>query len=119
MLNLGAIETLYYDVKMPEPDGRVLHIQTPTQKFYEYMIAFDEKVKDLSDTQYDKQIREYATRIINRNEEGIVYTVNQIKQLVPTSVCGILCQGYKKWIVDILNNMVNDPNLKSLTTKKA
>lgn len=118
MLNLGAVETVYFDLKMPEPDGNVLHIQTPTQSFYEYMVAFEDKAKKVNDVQYDKLIVEYATRIINRNEEGIVYTEEQIKKLVPKAICGILCTNYKNWIIKLLNNLVNDPNLKSLTTQK-
>ena len=99
MLDLSIIDnTPLFEIKLL--DGRELHLKRPTQSLYTFLANLSDNAANLSDTQSLEFVFNAFTRILNRNTEGITFTVEELDEYGPEIVMFVINQYFTYWDKD-------------------
>lgn len=97
MLDLTAVCGSIYDIKMA--DGTCLHLKMPTQAMYEtiMMMSDMEDKKDMDNGKLMELAYNMFVRILNRNTEGKVFTVDDVKEEYDFTVALLVVGDYMQY----------------------
>lgn len=96
MLDLTVVCGSIYDIKLA--DGTCLHLKMPTQAMYEtIMLMGDMDKKDKDNNKLMELAYTMFVRILNRNTEGRVFTVEEVKEEYDFTVALMVVGDYMQY----------------------
>lgn len=106
MLDLSNIaKQKFYEVRLI--DGTELKLNRPNQKMVQYMLNIQSMAKQDKDLETIRAFNELFTWILNRNNQGKVYKVEQIAQEYDFAIIGLLIKDYFNFWNQDTANIVN------------
>lgn len=105
MLDLSVVlNTKAYEVKLI--DGKILHLKRPTQAIQEMLVKMEMLAKQNDNEKIFGIITSVFTRILNRNEDNIIFTEDKIKEEYDLALQMILLKDYfEYWNKDVSDNV--------------
>ncbi|MGE4213605.1 MAG: hypothetical protein AB7E42_02350 [Anaerotignaceae bacterium] len=91
MLDLGKVKQEQYKVKLA--DGTVLKLKKPTQTMLITLYEMQE-IDDLEDIEILAKVYDFLLRIFNRNLNGIVYTKDDIEEIIDIETVELFLNDY-------------------------
>lgn len=105
MLDLAQICGSKYEIKLV--DGKVYKLNRPTQKLYEQIVAIGKLANEDANEEMIAQSMNIFTAILNRNDEGKVFTVEDVEADYDFTVAIMVVGDYMKYYADEITNRVN------------
>ena len=97
MLDFSARKQKLMDIRLR--DETLLQLPVPKAALYD-------EILNVKAGMANAEIVPYVTKILNQNQQGIVYEAEQVAQLFDVAELGLLYGSYIKFVTEALN----DPN---------
>lgn len=90
MIDLSKNKKDLYPIKLE--DGTILKLKKPTQSMYIQMVQLEDSKGE--GVQMIEEIFSILVRIFNRNDQGIVFTLNEIEEMVDIETAMLIIEDY-------------------------